>query len=319
MTYSNILLAATPVFLIVCVGFATRIFSILNDDSERSIMRLIVNVLMPCFILSKVPGNESLQQINVVVAAIAAGFGLTVIGLIIAKSVGHGMKLDPADGINTFCVATAIQNYGFIPIPLIEALLGDRAKETLGVLFVHNLGLELAMWTIAVVLLSGTMKGAAWRLVNGPTIAIIVGLFLNLSGLYEAVPGFAVKVISDLGQCSIPMGLLLAGATLAGIVQREKWNIDFKVIAGSVAVRFLVMPLIFILAASLLSFSTELRNVLLVEAAMPAAIFPIVMAKHFGGKPTIAVQVCVATSIASVILTPLILLLALGWFDITFT
>ena len=83
------------------------------------------------------------------------------------------------------------------------------------------------------------------------------------------------------------MGLLLAGATLAGIVQREKWNIDFKVIAGSVAVRFLVMPVIFILAASLLSFSTELRNVLLVEAAMPAAIFPIVMAKHFGGKPTI--------------------------------
>ncbi len=317
MNFSNILFAAVPVFLIVGVGYGTRVFSIVNDDSERSIMRLILNVLYPCFILSKVPGNESLEHVNVVVAAIAAGFGLTVLGLLIAKCIGHGIKLDPADGVNTFCVATAIQNYGFIPIPLIEALFGESANETLGVLFVHNLGLELAMWTIAIILLSGTMKGASRRLINGPTIAIIVGLFLNFTGLYTMIPEFAAKAISDLGQCSIPMGLILAGATLAGVVQREKWSIDFKVIAGSISVRFMVMPIVFLLTASLLSFSPELRNVLIVEAAMPAAIFPIVMAKHFGGKPAIAVQICIATTIASIVLTPVILLLALRWFGIT--
>ncbi len=317
MNFLDILLAATPVFLIVGVGCATRIFSVVNDDSERSIMGLIVNVLYPCFILSKVPGNQALQQVDVVVAAIAAGFGLTVVGLLIAKMVGHGIKLDPADGINTFCVSSAIQNYGFIPIPLIEALFGESADETLGVLFVHNLGLELAMWTIAIILLSGTMKGATRRLINGPTIAIIAGLLLNFTGLYAAIPDFATNAISALGQCSIPMGLLLAGATMAGVIQREKWNIDFKVISGSISLRFLLMPVIFLFTAALLSFSPELRNVLIVEAAMPAAIFPIVLSKHFGGKPAIAVQVCVATTIASVALTPLLLLMAIHCFGIT--
>ncbi|QEG24045.1 AEC family transporter [Mariniblastus fucicola] len=316
MYFSNILFAAIPVFLTVGIGYCTRIFSVVDDESEKSIMRLIVNVLYPCFILSQVPGNAALQQIDVVVAAIAAGFFLTVVGLILAKSIGHSMKIDP-EGVNTFCVSTAIQNYGFIPIPLIYALFQDGATETLGVLFVHNLGLELAMWTIAIVLLSGTMQNAWRRLINGPTIAIVVGLLLNFSGLYKLIPDFAIKTIADLGLCSIPMGLILAGATLAGVVQREKWKLNPKVIVGSLSVRFLIMPAIILVVAGLMTFSPELRNVLIVEAAMPAAIFPIVLAKHFGGKPAIAVEVCVATTLASIVMMPLILGLAMQWFEIT--
>jgi len=41
------------------------------------------------------------------------------------------------------------------------------------------------------------------------------------------------------------------------------------------------------------------------------------LAKHFGGKPSIAVEVCVVTTLASLLMTPLILLLALQWFDIS--
>lgn len=318
MNFANILLAAIPVFLIVAVGYCVRVFGAVNDDSEKSIMKLVVNVLYPCFIISRIPGNQALQQVDVVVSAVAAGFGLTVVALLIAKGLGHAMKIDPVDGINTFCVATAIQNYGFIPIPLIEALFGDSATETLGVLFVHNLGLELAMWTIAIVLLSGTMKGAWRRLFNGPTIAIAVGLLLNFAGLHELIPTFVSKAIYDIGQCSIPMGLILAGATMAGVIQREKWKLDPQVIFGALGIRFAIMPAIFLLAASFVSFSPELRNVLLVEAAMPTAIFPIVLAKHFGGKPAIAVQVCIVTTLASLAMTPLILLLALHWFGISF-
>lgn len=315
MDFAKILLAAVPVFLIVAIGYCTRIFSVVSDESEKSIMSLNINVLYPCFILSQVPGSKALQQAEVVFAAIGAGFGLTIAGLLIAKGLGHAMKLEPA-GINTFCVASAIQNYGFIPIPLIQSLFGEKASETLGVLFVHNLGLELAMWTIAIVLLSGSMKNAWTRLINGPTIAIIIGLSLNFSGLYKLIPEPVNTAMTMLGACAIPMGLILAGATLAGVVQNEAWKIDPKVIGGSLAVRFVLMPVIFLVVASFMAFSPELRNVLVIEAAMPAAIFPIVLAKHFGGKPAIAVEVCTATTLASIALMPLVILVAFQWFGI---
>ncbi|MFT5300553.1 MAG: putative permease, partial [Mariniblastus sp.] len=133
MNFLDILNATLPVFLIVGVGYLTRIVGMVNDDSEKSIMRLVVNVLYPCFILSKIPGNESLQQVSVVGASLGAGFLLTVVGLLVARATGWGLRIDKKSGLNTFTVGAAIQNYGFIPIPMIWALFGDSADETLGV------------------------------------------------------------------------------------------------------------------------------------------------------------------------------------------
>ena len=317
MTFVTILLASVPIFLIVAVGYVTRICSLVTEESEQSIMRLTVNVLVPCFIVSRVPGNEALQKSEVVFAALGAGIAITIIGLIIAKALGHSLKIAP-DGVNTFCVSSAIQNYGFIPIPLIEALFPkEHAIETTGVLFVHNLGVELVMWTVVIILLSGSMQGAWRRLINGPTIAILLGLLLNATGLHQQIPAFVVDAVSRIGACAIPIGLILCGATLTGVIQKESLKFDAKIVSGSLLLRFVLLPMLILAAASLLTFSRELREVLIIEAAMPGAIFPIILAKHFGGKPAIAVQVCAVTTLASVLLTPLVLLVAFSWFGIS--
>jgi predicted permease len=311
MNFFDILVHTLPVFLMVGVGYLTRYLGVITEEAEKSVMRLVVNVLYPCFILSKIPGNQSLQQVSVVGLALSAGFLLTLSGLIVSRLIGAGLKISKKDGLNTFCVATAIQNYGFIPIPLIAALFPESADQTLGVLFVHNLGLELAMWTVCIVLLSGTASGALKRLINGPTIAITVGLVLNFTGFHQWIPSVADKAIQDLGNCTIPISLVLVGAALASVISSHKLELNPKIIFSSLLVRFAIMPIAFIAVAALMTGSQELQRVLIVEAAMPAAIFPIVLAKHYGGKPSVAVQICLATSIISLILTPAWLLLGL--------
>ena len=315
MQFLDILTATIWVFLAVGIGYLTRVVGIINDDSEKSIMRLVLVVLYPCFILSRVPGNTSLQDISMVAMAAGAGFILTCVGLLVSYLMGMALKIDQQEGRSTFCVSTALQNYGFIPIPLIEALFADSATETVGILFVHNLGLEIAMWSIGIVLLSGTMKGSLKRLINGPTIAIVAGLFLNFTGIYHYIPGPINELTMELGNCSIPISLVLVGATLAGIVEREKIIFNWSVITGSMLVRFAIMPVIFLGAAWIVRSSKELQTVLIVESAMPTAIFPIVLAKHFGGKPNVAVQIVIVTSIASLILTPALLMLGLMLFS----
>ena len=302
----------------VGVGYLIRQLNVITDESEKSIVRLVVNVLYPCFILTKIPGNQSLQQLSVVFTALTAGFVLTLTGLLVSRMVGGAFKIKKTDGLNTFSVSTALQNYGFIPIPLITALFPDVADQTLGVLFVHNLGLELAMWTVCIVMLSGTAKGAMKRLINGPTIAIIAGLLLNFTDFHHWIPSVAQKAASvaqkaahDLGNCTIPISLLLVGATLGSVISSHKIQISPKIIVGSLLIRFAIMPLAFIAVAAILTGSQELQRVLVIEAAMPAAIFPIVLAKHYGGKPNVAVQVCLATSLISLVLTPAWLLLGL--------
>ena len=317
MTFSVILGVTIPVFLIIGVGCLCRVVGLVTESSEKTIMALALNVLYPCFIISKVCGNQSLQQVSIVVSALLTGLTLTAIALGVAAAVGKLLKLKSGPEQNTFTVSGAIQNYGFIPIPLIEGLFPAEAAETLGVLFVHNLGLELTLWTVGVVLISGTREGMWKRLINGPTVAIIVGLFLNFTSGHQLIPEVAKTAMTQLGLCTIPISLLLVGVSLAGVVLKGNWLSGWRIPVGAIAVRFLIMPVFFLLAARLLSFSRPLMLIMLMESAMPAAVFPIVIAKHFGGKPSVAVQIVIFTTVASLILTPAILTLATWLFGVT--
>ena len=316
MTFYDILGQTIPVFLIIGIGCLCRVVGLVNESSEKNIMTLALNVLYPCFIISNVCGNQALQLVSVVGTALAAGLTLTIAALAVAAGVGRLLKLKAGAERNTFTVSGALQNYGFIPIPLFKGLFPDEAKETIGVLFVHNLGLELALWTIGVVIISGTRTGMWRRLINGPTVAIVVGLLLNFTTGYQFIPGVATEAMTKLGNCTIPVSLLLVGVSLAGVVLKGNWISDWRIPVGALLVRFLIMPVLFLLAAQTLSYSRPLMLIMLVESAMPAAVFPIVIAKHFGGKPAVAVEIVIYTTVASLLMTPAILTLAFWLFGV---
>jgi predicted permease len=109
--------------------------------------------------------------------------------------------------------------------------------------------------------------------------------------------------MSWLGACAFPMGLVLIGATMYDLIGKEK--VSPKVAAGSLVVRMAVMPLIFLAAAKWLPLIPELKQVLVIQAAMPAAVTPILIARHYGGSPGVAVQAVIATSIVGLITMPL--------------
>jgi predicted permease len=250
-----------------------------------------------------------------VALALSVGIVTAVLSFIVCYWAGKLSGMTQQCGLNTFAVATGLTNYGFIPIPIIESIFPtDQGNQILGVLFVHNLGIETALWTGGIVALSGSLSGAWKRLINPPSVAIAVGLFLNATGIHEYFPEFLTRVIHMVGTCSIPMGLILVGATLLGVIEREKWKTDYRAVGLAVLLRFSVLPLMligFALSVGFIGTSPELRTILLIQAAMPCATFPMLLAKHYGGQPTIAMQVCLVTSAASLILTPMLLT---GWF-----
>jgi predicted permease len=65
------------------------------------------------------------------------------------------------------------------------------------------------------------------------------------------------------------------------------------------------MPLLFLLLARFLPCSVEFKRVLVLQAAMPSAVLPIVLTKHCGGDPRTALQVVLGTSFAGLLTIPL--------------
>jgi predicted permease len=50
--------------------------------------------------------------------------------------------------------------------------------------------------------------------------------------------------------------------------------------------------------------SLELKQVILIQAAMPAGILPIVLARHYGGDASVAVKVVLVTTLCSIVTMP---------------
>jgi predicted permease len=79
----------------------------------------------------------------------------------------------------------------------------------------------------------------------------------------------------------------------------------WRVIGVASLLRLGLLPMGFLLLAKYLPASVELKRVIVLEAAMPSAVFPIVMAKHYGGDPPTAVRIVVGTSVIGLLTIPL--------------
>ncbi len=303
LDFLSILSVAVPVYLTMAAGAVARRAGLLKPEADTSLMRLSVMLLTPALIIERVVGNESVMKIGPV--AVAAGLGFTLVALSIGFTyfVAPLIGLKRGEGRRTFSVACGLQNYGFVAIPIVTALFPD--KGTLGVLFTFTLGVEIACWTAGVGMLTGFDK-APWRLaLNAPVITILGSLALNFTGLHGYVPQLAHNTFAMLGACAVPLAVLLIGASIADLIGQEKmcWNVALL----SPVLRLGVLPFAFVAAAYYLPVTTELKRILIVQAAMPSAVFNIMIARMYGGHAPTAVQVVIATTVVSCVTTPIVI------------
>ena len=300
---ATILGAVIPVFGIMGLGVFIRKLNWLTEEADKSLMRICVNVLLPCLILDKSLGNPALSQPSNLLLAPLLGYAVVGFGMLLAfyATPLHGLR--EVRDRRTFAVCVGLHNYGYIPLPL-ALLLFDQA--TAGVLFLHIIGVEMAMWTLGVMLLSGGDIGRDWRrLINGPLIAIVLAVALNAVGLNTRVPQVAGTGMHWLGGCAIPLALILIGAIVADHLGEFHSANGWRVISSAVLLRIGVLPILFLLLAKYVPITAEHQRVLVLEAAMPTAVFPIVLTKLYAGDPPTAMRVVLSTAVVSLVTIPL--------------
>ena len=303
--FLTVLGAVLPVFSIMGAGFLVRRANWLTEEADHSLMRVTINGLIPCLIVDSVINNVALRQPSNVLLAPLVGFGTVAAGMALAWLCRPLVGLRETKAGRTFNYCVGIYNYCYVPLPLAILLYAHR-PETVGVLFVHNVGVEIAFWTLGLMVLRGVGVGEGWKkALNAPLVAILVGLALNFSGGAPFVPKFLRTAAHVLGQCAFPMGLLLIGAVVADEVRALHSASGWRVMIGSCLLRLGVLPMLFLLLAKYLPCSAELKSVIVLEAAMPAAVFPIVIAKHYGGDINTALRVVLSTSVLGLITIPL--------------
>ena len=200
--------------------------------------------------------------------------------------------------VSTFSFCSGIFNYGFFAFPVAGAIFGS---EIIPKIIIFNLGVEIAIWTVGIFLLNSN-KFKLQKLFNPPVISIIIAVLIREIGGKAVVPDFALDIVSLLGNCAIPIGLLLIGGNFFDLFKNFQFSKSYKVELSAIWVRLLLVPALMILYAwkgFIPNSMSTLQEILVIQAAMPAGIFAIVIVKTYGADTKTALQAILATMIGS--------------------
>jgi len=302
----NLLHLILPVFLVIASGYVLRRAGIFTEEGDRSLLGVLVNLFVPCLALDVIIGNEALERPANWIFPPLFGFLVPALGYLVCLG-GARLFLRDIKKARTFASVAGLQNYGYIPLPICLALF-DR--DVVGVLLAFNMGVDIAMWTLGVALMPGGAK-SDWKkiLLSPPIVSVAVGIALNAMGAGHWVPQAVDGAWHMLGLCAVPVGLLVTGAVLADHMRPGMLRSGWNTIGLALVLRLGLLPVLILAAAIWLPLDPALRTVLVVQSAMPSAVFPVVLAKMHGGDMPTALRIVLGTSLASLVTIPF----WLGW------
>jgi malate permease and related proteins len=293
------------VFLVMLVGAFGRRVGWLTSESDRSLARLTANLLLPALFFHRISTSDTFSSISDSWLPPLLGFGFTCFGFAISAAcawmLGPWIGLKAPASQRAFALCAGICNYGYIPLPLAEYFYPDAVVT----LMVHNVGVDLALWSVGVVLISGHLTKEWKRAVfSPPLIAVVVALLLGQFSFSGYLPGPLVQMTEALGQCAIPLGLILSGAIIFDYYKLAEWRQGFGTVIAAVSIRQILLPLSMFGFAWCTQLDSRLDHVLLLQAAMPAATFPIVLVRLYDQDTATALRVVLGTSLVGVVTIP---------------
>ena len=302
MSYGQLFLVILPVFAMIALGAILRRTQLLSETAETSLFNLVVKVTTPCLIFESVATNPALREPGNLLLPPLLGFGLTLLSVALGWYAARALGLTIGHGLRTFAFAVGVTNYGYLPLPLLDAMFGPESRA---VLMVHNVGVEAAIWTGGVLVVSGLSPREGWRkLINAPAVALLLAVAANLTGVAARVPAVMMNFVHALAVCAIPLGLLMTGVSIQPHLDDPKQLADTRVTLTAWLLRLGVLPFVFLLAARYLPCPVELQRVLVIQAAMPSAVVSIIVARVYGGRPLVAVQIILGTTALALFTIP---------------
>ncbi|MCK5594898.1 AEC family transporter [bacterium] len=309
-TFWSIWIEIIYVFLLIFIGVFAKRLNIISNEGSKSLSGILMNIAWPALLFSAMlkKCNWSLIRENLVLIVIGAL--IVVVGYIIGI-IGARIGKIPKPRKSAFLYACMINNYSFLPLPIVLVLFGEKGVVLLALC---NLGTILVQWTLGIYIVTAHKLeiSSLKKIVNMPLIAIVLGMVL--SGFHPQFPkpvadlGLVfMRLLSALGQTTIPIAMLIAGFVLADIHYLNVFK-DKNVILINV-LRLVVIPACILALISFLNMPIISKKIASVIAIMPVAIATSVVIKQYGGDEKFAASAIYSTTLLSIITIPAFLVI----------
>jgi predicted permease len=276
-----------PVFALAALGFGWRKSGV--PFEREFVMRLVLNIGGPCLIV------DSLSSLNLPLADIGR-MAVGGVALFLATLAACFVVLKLARmPVRTFLPALAIGNTGNLGLSVCFFAFGEEGLGLAIAVFVAN---SIGQFTLTPILQSGV---SPWRtLVTTPVIyGAAIGATLLVTG--HALPEWVASTVEMLGHLLIPLMLIALGHTLAGLKVKR---LPFAAFWGFV--RLVVGFAVALGIVAVLGLEGTARGVLILQGAMPAAVFSYLFAARYDRAPDDVAGIVLLSTIFSMVTLPFV-------------
>jgi predicted permease len=317
----NYILQVLFILVLMAVGYVARKRGMVSAVGTSEMVRVLIAIIYPCLIFSSITRLDASELaanwIMPVMALAIAGTGL-LLGLVALRC----MKGVDRPRASAFLFQNMINNYLFLPLPLVMLLWGSQG---VALLVFASVGFELTIWTAGVFLFNraNRLSDGIRMMFGPPLIALLFSVCwvcardLLLPEL--AAAGFVAELsrrLLDLlyfgtetvGKATVAVSMIVSGSRIATLNVRAAF--DRQVWIASV-LRLVVTPVIFILILRLIPMDETARGILTVVAVMPAAVASLIFSERFGGDSDFIAATLLVTHLGAIVTIPLLLTWAL--------
>jgi len=297
--------AVLQIIILGAIGYFLVKKKILGGDGLDALSRLTIDVTLPILIFCQLTRDFSFKLYPNWWVFPLVSIAITILGLLVGFLFsgfirGQQSKLQ-------FISLVGFQNSGYLPLALFAALF---SKGMLGpmliYLFLFLLGFNFFNFSVGVYMLTFLKdKKFDWpSLFNPPVIATFLSILLVFFKLNTFVPDFVLRPLDLVGQCTLPLAMLVVGG---GIAQIHLGQIDKKAMCLLVLAKLVVLPLLGILFLLNVKLPPLISLLIFIQLAMPPAATLSVIIRHYKKDDLLISQGLFFGHIFSILTLPLFL------------
>ncbi|MCK2003629.1 AEC family transporter [[Brevibacterium] frigoritolerans] len=298
-----------PMFImavISVIGYFIAKTNEITDESKQLLISIMINVAIPCIILdgafkTKV-GKELMSQLIIIfIFSIIISLLSLLLGWIFARIFNYS----PSNARKMAFIA-GLGNTGFIGIPLCAAIFGPKGA-LLAAAF--DTGVGIVLFTVAIALLQENYQftfSSLKQLINPPIISIVIALFVIVA---EIQPPEVIQQLNGmLANLATPLGMLYIGI-LIRMMLKHKGTMSIGRLTVPILLKLIIFPILTIVVVVFTNFSMMMKQVIIIQVAMPTmTIAPVLLARYTQDEE-IGVKAAVYSTIFAILTVPFIVFL----------
>ncbi|MBR5140811.1 MAG: AEC family transporter [Clostridia bacterium] len=294
-----LLLVASPGYIFIKKGFV-------SDECISAFSKLLLFVCQPALVLYTFISTEFSVEI-------LRDLGVFVIASILIHAVMLGSvtlilrKRFSSVAARISTIAVTFANSAFFGIPIIEAVMGERALGLVIYTTVYAMVMNLLGWTVGSAIISKSKRyiTAKKLFINPYMISVLIALPLFIFS--PEIPGQLSSMITVLGKATSPISMIIIGMRLAK-VDLKKLLTNARIYLVSFT-KLVVMPTVAFAIIYFFPIGADAKSVFYIIAACPTASIVLNFSELIGEGQEEAVSSVLMATVLSVVTLPFMMLM----------